>query len=163
MGKYRDKDFKNPKPYIRTKFKTEKLHICKFCGAIGKHFSFQCKDNPKNKQRIRRPRKPIKQESDTAKAKRLATNREWFKLNPPDDNGNWICYLQITPECPIKLENIPNAPNSLQLEHYYSKVRAPELKYSVENLKPACRFCNRLKGSLNGDELNRLGTIKGLV
>lgn len=89
--------------------------------------------------------KPI---SDKSRAKRDATNKEWFALNPSDENGQWKCYLHISPNC----YGWVNA-STLKIEHVKSKVRRPDLKYTVSNLKPACGPCNELKGSRDVEEL----------
>lgn len=143
------------------------MPVCPFCGAVGKHYGYQCKDNPKNKCKTcgsnyhtslmcpHKPRRPLRQESEKSKSKRTATSREWFRLNPPDARGVWYCYLQISPRCPIKLTR-----STITLEHVKSKVRHPELKYDVTNLKPACEYCNKLKGSLDVDQLSQLGSVR---
>ena len=92
--------------------------------------------------------KPLRNESKKSHSKRMSTRRVWFENNPPDENGQWECYLQISSMCPKKLSK-----NLLTLEHVESKVRHPERKYDVENLKPADGFCNRLKGSRSLEEL----------
>lgn len=144
-----------------------KLPTCSFCGAIGKHYSYTCPDNPKNKcsqcggtghskvSCFATPKKAIKKEADSTKAKRQATSRAWFEQNPPDSNGNWQCYLQISPDCPRILNR-----STITLEHVKSKVRYPALKFDVNNLKAACSPCNKMKGSLDLDELPMLRSIR---
>ena len=144
-----------------------KMPVCAICGVVAKHYAYQCPQNPKNKCKYcggtshstlmcqNKPRRPIKQESDKARSKRTKVSREWFKLNPPDEKGVWICYLQISPNCPVKLTR-----STITLEHVKSKVRYPELKYEVSNLKPACGECNKLKGSLDLEELSSFGSIR---
>ena len=111
----------------------------KYCDGCGvTHTSIMC---------FSKPRRPIKNESEKAKSKRTQTGRRWFELNPPDDKGVWICYLQISIVCPVKLTR-----STIRLEHVKSKVRHPELKYDVDNLRPACDNCNKLKGSLSEAE-----------
>lgn len=151
---------RNKKPKI-------KPVVCPFCEAVNKHYGYQCLKNPKNMCKfcgktdhtslmcLKKPRRPIKKESAKTLSKRTATRREWFKLNPPDDKGVWVCYLQISPECPIKLTR-----STITLEHVRSKVRAPELKYDINNLRPACGYCNKLKGSLDLNELHILTSIR---
>jgi len=109
---------------------------CDNCGIT--HTTIMC---------FNKPRKKIKNESEKSFTKRQLTTYEWFRLNPPDDKGIWICYLQISPHCPVKLTR-----STIQLEHIESKARNPARKYDVDNLKPACRFCNKLKGSLSETE-----------
>lgn len=140
---------------------------CPFCGAIAKHYGYQCKDNPKNKCKTcgsnyhtslmcpHKKRRPLRKESEKTTAKRTATSREWFRLNPPDPKGLWYCYLRISPQCPYKLTR-----STITLEHVKSKARHPELKYDVTNLKPACEYCNKLKGSLDVEELSQLGSVR---
>lgn len=148
------------------KFKVN-LPTCPHCGAVAKHYGYQCPKNPKNNCKycgssthttlmcLNKPRVPIRQESEKARSKRTATSREWYRLNPPDENGTWICYLQISPRCPRILTR-----STITLEHVKSKVRHPELKYDVNNLKPACEFCNKLKGSLDLEDLPMIGGIR---
>lgn len=153
-----------PKKYKKPKIN---MPVCNFCGAVAKHYGYQCKDNPRNKCKycggnthtslmcLHKPRVPIKQESDKAHAKRTETSREWFRLNPPDAKGLWYCYLQISPFCPIKLTR-----STIRLEHVKSKTRYPELKYVQSNIRPSCDFCNKLKGSLDLEELFIVSSIR---
>lgn len=92
--------------------------------------------------------KYLRQESRKTRVKRVRTAAMWLGLNPPDNYGYWECYLQISTMCPKKLNR-----QNLSQEHVYSKVRHPELKYVVENIKPACAFCNKMKGSRDITEL----------
>ncbi len=153
-----------PKPDKKFKIK---LPECSFCGAIAKHYGYQCRLNPKNQCKycgesthtslmcLKKPRRPLKKESEKTKSKRIAVSREWFKLNPPSPKGTWECYLQISPECPRVLTR-----STITLEHVKSRARHPELKYDITNLKPSCAPCNFLKGSLDVEELSNLGSIK---
>lgn len=148
------------------KFKV-KLPTCSFCHAVGKHYSYTCPDNPKNKCKHCGsswhpsmncpgvPKKAIKKESNSTRSKRVATSKLWFQINPPNASGHWICYLNTSPECPRVLDR-----STITLEHVKSKVRYPELRYDVTNLKPACSHCNKLKGSLDLDELPMLRSIR---
>lgn len=67
---------------------------------------------------------------------------EWIKNNPPNLNGNWICYLQISTLCLQRLDK-----QTLTLEHIVPKGRGEEYRYNENNIKPACAPCNGLKGS----------------
>lgn len=123
---------------LRPRRKEEK-EVKKYCDGCGvTHTTVMC---------FNKPRRPIKKESDKTYSRRKEVSREWFVLNPPDGKGIWICYLQIAPNCPVKLTR-----STIRLEHVLSKVRHPELKYDVGNLKPACDNCNKLKGSLSETE-----------
>lgn len=116
----------------------KKIPKCKYCGNT-QHFSIAC---------FNKPRRPIKNISDKALNKKQVTDRLWYQLNPPDSKGVWICYLQISSECPIKLTR-----STIVLEHYKSKARHPELKFEVTNLRPSCSLCNDLKRSLDIEDL----------
>src|SRR3990167_1544243 len=115
-----------------------KQNKCKYCDST-LHYSIQC---------FLKPRRPLKPISDKTLSKKQECDRAWYAANPPDSKGLWYCYLNITPECPIKLTR-----STITLEHVRSKVRALELKYDITNLKPACSPCNKLKGSRDVDEL----------
>lgn len=112
---------------------------CKYCGSQW-HTGMRCGLRP-NKKRMRR-------EAVKTRAKRLETRDEWLLLNPPDNQGYWYCYLQISDKCPVKLTY-----ETLVLEHVRSKVRRPDLKYNVNNLQPACKYCNGIKLSKDLNEL----------
>lgn len=73
---------------------------------------------------------------------------EWFEKNPPDKKGEWECYLQIHPYCPVKVNR-----DLLRLEHVKSRARHPELRYDVDNIKPSEDWCNGMKGSLDLEDL----------
>lgn len=111
---------------------------CKYCGRTN-HFSINC---------FNKPHRPIKPISDKRLNKKQETDRKWYRLNPPDDKGVWLCYLQIAPDCPRKLTR-----STITLEHVKSKVRYPELIFEVANLKPACSACNNIKQSLDLEDL----------
>ena len=74
----------------------------------------------------------------------------WFEQNSPDKDGFWDCYLQIAESCLKRVDR-----RTLNLEHVKAKVRHPDLKYDIYNIRPACRPCNKLKGSQDLDEINR--------
>lgn len=89
----------------------------------------------------------MRKEAVKTRAKRQATSTAWFKLNPPDEFGRWECYLQISDRCPrwVTIE-------TLNIEHVLSKARRPDLKHDLNNLRPACGYCNELKQSLSAEE-----------
>lgn len=107
-------------------------YACKYCGG-NDHYAMSC---------FKRPQKKITSESDKTKGRRLRVRKAWFNLNPPDSNGQWECYLQISPECPKSVDR-----HTISLEHVRSKVRSPKLIFVVENIKAACEPCNKLKRS----------------
>lgn len=71
----------------------------------------------------------------------IETRQEWIRLNPPVD-GMYECYLRITPECPRFMVT-----QHMTLDHVKSRSRYPELRFDLNNLRPACWSCNREKGS----------------
>lgn len=109
---------------------------CNDCGVT--HTSIMC---------FKKPRRRIRSEATKTKNKRQQTTRDWFKANPPNEKGVWFCYLGIDKKCPNKLTR-----TTVRLEHVKSKARHQELKYDITNIKPACDYCNKLKGSLSADE-----------
>lgn len=115
-----------------------KQPICKYCGGET-HTSLKC---------FNKPRKRIHPISSDTYFKRKKLRIKWFELNTPDENGEWACYLQISPLCPKKITY-----STINLEHVKSKARYPELRYDLDNIKPACSECNRIKGSRDVDEL----------
>lgn len=95
--------------------------------------------------------KPLRNESKKSHSKRMSTRRVWFENNPPDENGNYICYLQISSMCPKTLSK-----QLLTLEHVQPKTKAPELKYDTSNIRPACTWCNRSKASRSLEQLAKI-------
>ena len=115
---------------------------CKFCGGMG-HFSYMCKKNPKNSFSNR----SIKQNGKYAKQWAL-TRETWIRNNPPDKEGFWYCYLRIHEWCPYRL-TIKN----LTLDHVIPRSNTPSLRFSQDNLQPACIYCNKKKGSQSLDQV----------
>ena len=113
------------------------MKYCDNCGVT--HTTIMC---------FNKPRKPLRQMSVKNQHRTQMVKQLWHDLNPPDSNGHWYCYLQIAPNCLIVLSK-----ETLRLEHVKSKVRYPGRKYDVSNLKPACDYCNELKGSRDLEEI----------
>lgn len=78
------------------------------------------------------------------------TKEQWIKENPPNEQGFWVCYLQISPQCP-KLLDRPE----LTLDHVIGRGRDPSKRHDKNNLKPACGACNYLKGSQSIEAVRR--------
>lgn len=124
---------------------------CKHCGLTG-HFPYQCRANPKKiiknitRPRIKPSQKPLKRTRIKKVGKYtkqwLITRATWIRKNPPDADGYWYCYLRIHPFCPYRLTI-----ETLTLDHVISRTRDPSKRYSADNLKPACNYCNNMKGS----------------
>jgi len=66
----------------------------------------------------------------------------WFEQNPENDEGGYNCRY-----CGVFLFR-----NQVELDHYLSRSRRPDLKYTFSNLVPSCHNCNTDKGSRSGDE-----------
>lgn len=128
---------------------------CSYCGKSN-HYSINCFD---------KPRKPIRRESAKAYAHRQETNSAWLLANPPDKNGQWQCYLQISKLCLKFVDK-----KTLVHEHVRSKRRHPELKHVITNIKASCTACNKAKASQELEDLAKtyphlqsvLDEIKGL-
>lgn len=105
---------------------------CRYCGSRG-HWPYACYQNP-NRKAVRHVGKYTK--------RWFQTRKQWIKENPPDEHGFWKCYLMIAPNCQRYLTE-----DSLTLDHVKSRSRHPELRFEKENLQPACKPCNKLKGS----------------
>lgn len=109
---------------------------CSLCNSVW-HTKFGCpyrSRNPlKGKKRIRAIGKVGRQW--------IATRKEWISKNIPD-SGYWNCTY-----CGKELHL-----NTLTLDHKISRSRAPELRYDLDNLTPACYDCNMAKGSKSAEE-----------
>lgn len=119
-------------------YSTLKAGNCSYCGS-DRHTSLACFDKPRKALRFKAPKT---EEKDTQ------FKLDWFKANPPDEHGEWECYLQISGRC-LKVVTY----DTIQREHVKSKARHKELQYVLSNVRPACRFCNKLKGSLDLEDL----------
>lgn len=122
---------------------------CKYCGLTG-HFPYQCRANPKKamKRSSIRQRKPINKVGKQAK-QWFITRATWIKKNPPPIEGRyWECYLHIHPWCPGRIDI-----SQLTLDHVVSRSRDPSLRFKLSNLKPACMYCNEMKGSKSVDSV----------
>lgn len=119
---------------------------CKHCGLMG-HFSYACYQNPKRTLKQLK-RSPINKVGKNTK-QWLITRTTWIKKNPPPIEGKyWMCYLRIHPWCPIRIDVA-----HLTLDHVVSRSRDPSKRFSQDNLKPACLYCNNEKGSKSLDQV----------
>ena len=117
--------------------------VCKHCGLMG-HYSYMCRTNPRKAIK----RVPLKKVGKYTK-QWFITRATWIKKNPPPIEAQyWECYLQIHPWCP-KLIDI----NALTLDHVVSRTRDPSKRFNLSNLKPACTYCNNMKGSRSLDKI----------
>jgi len=134
---------------------------CKHCGLMG-HFSYACYQNPKRKLKqlkrteIKRSTKPINKIGKTTK-QWFITRATWIRKNPPDENGYWYCYLRIHPWCTPKLtldrDKCGYGVGMLTVDHVVARTRDGTKKFSQDNLKPACGYCNEMKGSQSLDKV----------
>jgi hypothetical protein len=113
--------------------------VCSFCGSPT-HTAFLCSRRRHAWDSHRKT--PLRRESKVHNQRRSIVSRTWFIENPPDESGGYICYLQLSASCPTWVSK-----NEVTLEHVYPKKLYPELRYLTINIKPACEFCNKLKGS----------------
>lgn len=125
---------------------------CKHCGRTG-HYSYMCYQNPKRMLKTIK-RTPLKKVGKTTKQWFL-TRATWIKKNPPPIEGTyWICYLQIHPWCPVRIDI-----KHLTLDHVVSRSHDAKLRFSQDNLRPACEYCNSMKGSRSLDQV-KAGEVK---
>ena len=114
---------------LKRKARSYQRKACTYCKQTG-HDALHCFDK----------RKPIRKESKKTHDARVNTTTEWYASNPPDAYGDWMCYLQISPMCPRRINR-----SQITLEHVYPKNKYKKLRYTILNIKPACAFCNKLK------------------
>jgi 5-methylcytosine-specific restriction endonuclease McrA len=116
---------------------------CKWCGSRG-HFPYQCFKHPK--KQAERPK--LKKRGKYAKQWDM-TRKTWIRKNPPPINDKyWECYLRISPKCPGQIDI-----SMLTLDHVVSRSRDPSKRFDIDNLKPACWWCNMLKGSRDVEQV----------
>lgn len=119
---------------------------CRHCGMMG-HFSYACYQNPKRALKQLK-RSPINKVGKQTK-QWFITRTTWIKKNPPPIEGKyWMCYLRIHPWCPGRIDVA-----HLTLDHVVSRSRDPSKRFSSDNLKPACMYCNGEKGSKSLDQV----------
>lgn len=126
---------------------------CKHCKKRG-HFSYQCRLNPKRilklKASIGIHRKPINRVGKQTK-QWFITRATWIRKNPPPIDGKyWECYLHIHPWCPGRIDV-----QHLTLDHVVARSHDASLSFKQTNLKPACYFCNSMKGSKKLDVVRK--------
>ena len=129
---------------------------CKHCRECPPtHTQYDCFSNPRHITRIFGPlpkkRSSIRKVSFKSQGKEEAAKRLWFSLNPPDEYGQWDCYLGIHPGCLIKVDEY-----TITQEHVMPKGRYPELKYNPKNRKAACDPCNQLKSGIHIEKIIQL-------
>lgn len=120
---------------------------CKYCGLMG-HFPYACYQSPKRalkalkRTELKRSTKPIKKIGKLTKQWYI-TRATWIRKNPPPMDGRfWKCYLHIHPWCPGQV-----GIHNMTLDHIVSRSHAPGMRFSASNLRPACKYCNTMKGS----------------
>jgi 5-methylcytosine-specific restriction endonuclease McrA len=126
--------------------------ICKFCRQQKpNHFPYLCPANPKvmARRKVGLKRTPIKKVGKETK-QWFITRATWIRKNPPDENGFWYCYLRIHPWCPVRLDI-----TILTVDHVVSRTRDSKLKFNQSNLRPACKYCNEMKGSKSLEQVKR--------
>lgn len=119
---------------------------CKHCGLEG-HYPWQCYANPRKALK----RTPLKKVGKQTK-QWLVTRATWIRKNPPDENGYWYCYLNIHEWCPRRLTL-----KTLTLDHVVPRTKDHSIKFALDNLRPACYYCNEKKGSRSLDQVKPNG------
>lgn len=110
-----------------------KSKTCKHCESEN-HLSIQC---------FKRPKRVIK--AGRVANRWQTTRRQWFKANQRESYSCHYCGRFL-----LK--------NEVELDHYLSRSRRPDLRFELSNLVPSCHRCNQEKGSMSGDEyLNKVG------
>jgi 5-methylcytosine-specific restriction endonuclease McrA len=111
------------------------------------HFPYECRLNPKRKLKQLK-RSPINKVGKQTK-QWFITRATWIRKNPPPIEGTyWECYLRIHPWCPVRLDLA-----HLTLDHVVSRSADPSLRFNANNLKPACQYCNDMKGSRSLEQI----------
>lgn len=111
---------------------------CKICHKLGHSATF-C---------FSKKNKAINKFGKEAK-KHLETKNQWLQDNA-SSSGTWQCYLQIHEWCPRILTI-----ETLTIEHVEPKGSHRDKAHDPRNLKPACSFCNGLKGSRSIEALSK--------
>lgn len=118
---------------------------CKFCGDPQPgHFPYTCQKNPKviARRQTGLKRTPIKKVGKRTQ-QWFDARTQWINDNPPTIQGKyWMCYLQIHEWCPVRLTL-----ETLTLDHVIARSSDPALRTDPNNLRPACEYCNNMKGS----------------
>lgn len=127
------------------------LRLAKGKGVIMSKIILPIKDLTKPTKQRKKKRAQIRKVSFKNQNKEQQAKRIWFSLNPPDADGQWDCYLGISPVCLIKVDEY-----TIIQEHLKPKGRYPELKYDPANRKPSCEFCNRLKSGIHIEKIIEL-------
>lgn len=121
---------------------------CKFC-QLTTHFAYSCKLNPKVALRRKAGMKRGRMNRVGKQTKQwFITRATWIRKNPPDVEGYWYCYLRIHPWCPYRL-----TVDNITLDHVVARTRDPSKRFALDNLKPACEYCNEMKGSKSVDQV----------
>lgn len=123
-------------------------YLCRSCGRSFQRFNaLQTKCGTCAYNLHAKPRKPMKRLGKIGK-QWLDDRQEWITNNPPNHQGYWECYLRLSPEC-LGFIGI----DQLTLDHVAGRGRNPDKRRDQANFKPACVFCNGLKGSRDLEEL----------
>lgn len=119
--------------------------LCKNCGNSFVKFSSVQTLCPKCSYNKYGPglkaKKPVKRIGKTTKHW-IDTRSKWIAKHQPNHAGYWECALHISPQC-LNYMDI----DQLTLDHILGRGRRPDLRDDLNNLQPACAYCNGLKGS----------------
>lgn len=108
-----------------------KATVCKWCGAVDKHYSFQCSKRPQ-KATVAKPRKPIARST-----KRISTTGKHYRL--------WkaarALFVELNPEQKCAMCGGP----ATDVDHKIKRSVRPDLRYVMANLQWLCRRCHQIK------------------
>jgi 5-methylcytosine-specific restriction endonuclease McrA len=111
---------------------------CMYCSSSS-HTGFSC---------VRRPRKPLQAKRPLSKSGKLAKAYAILRQDYLDTNpGPYYCVYCLSIGVEQELTR-----GEVNVEHYHSKARRPDLRFRKSNLVVSCQKHNADKGSLDGDE-----------
>jgi hypothetical protein len=101
---------------------------------------------------IHKPKKPLQRVKRMRKVgkigkKLLDLRKEYLKAYPAPHYCYYCLYVGIEEELP---EDV------VQIEHYYSRNKHPDLRFDWSNLVKSCPMHNQMKGNMDGDEFLEL-------
>lgn len=129
---------------------------CKGCGSI-RHTAFACPRRPRKPLKTNKPlrakstllqRKPIKRVGKVTQ-KWMDTRSEWVARYGSEGHVCHYCGWLLS-DNQFLIDD--DAARKLTLDHLDARVRQPGLRYTFDNLVPACGPCNTMKGSLAHEE-----------
>lgn len=131
-----------------THSKAKKIKPCKDCGAL--RHAFTCSKRPNVIMR----RKGLKKAGKISQ--KLSEQRKAYFEDNPSEFNTYYCYY-----CLYLGHEIPLPKEKLQVEHFHTKARHPELRFERSNLILSCAGHNKDKGHMDGEDYLR--KLKGFI